>query len=127
MSFKGNAIIAMPLAAFSFATASRGHKMSAGVSTLSEGVGSFLGGMVAGLPGALIGGFLMDSAIGQKVGAGVQYLHDTYRDSIRLKEGGQYQDTQANFTMRQAALSELAGSLQNARSYLGREGAMMHQ
>jgi hypothetical protein len=40
--------------------------------------------------------------------------------------GGDYQDSEQTFTMRQAAVKEMSGSLLNARAWLGREGRAMH-
>jgi hypothetical protein len=40
--------------------------------------------------------------------------------------GGDYQDTQVAWTMRQRAAQEMSGSLLNARQYLGKEAALMH-
>jgi hypothetical protein len=126
LSFAGAALFNVPIAAYSMATAARGHKVAAGVSGLTSGVGSLIGGAIGGLPGALIGGFLLDSVIGNKIASGVQKIHDIDGRMRGLGFGGNYVDTQQAATMRQSAVREMSGSLANARQYLGREGAFMH-
>jgi hypothetical protein len=78
------------------------------------------------VPGLGFPGGGVSQAIGDKIGQGLQFLHDFDRNQRRLKTGGNYEDTEAAYTMRQAACNELSGSLLNARQWLGREGAMMH-
>src|ERR1035441_466543 len=58
VSVRGAAIFNVPMAAFSMATAPRGHAISAGVEGLTMGAGALLGGMMFGLPGAVVGGIL---------------------------------------------------------------------
>jgi hypothetical protein len=126
MSFKGAMIFNLPMAGFAAGSAERGHKVSAGVEALSTGVGSMIGGMLGGMPGAIVGGLLGDMVISSKIGKGVQFVHDLDRVHHRLNMGGNYGDTQDSWTMRQQASREMAGSLQNARQWLGREGVMFH-
>ena len=126
MSFKGALLFNMPIAAFSAASAPRGRALSAGTSGLSMGFGSMVGGLLGGTAGALAGGFLADSFIGEGVGSAVQFLKDYDRNSRRMHFGGEYADTEATYTMRQTATRELAGSLMNARQWLGKEGAFLH-
>jgi hypothetical protein len=126
MSFKGAMIFNLPMAAYAAGSAERGHKVSAGVEALTTGVGSLIGGMLFGMPGAVVGGLVGDMAISSKIGKGVQFLHDLDRVHHRLNMGGSYEDTQDAWTMRAQAAREMAGSLQNARQWLGKEGSFMH-
>ena len=126
MSFRGAAIFNIPMAAFSMATAPRGHAISAGVEGLTMGAGALLGGMMFGLPGAVVGGILGDSSVSRTIAKPFQMLHDYERNFRRLRMGGDYQDSEQAWTMRQAAVQEMSGSLLNARAWLGREGRAMH-
>ena len=126
MSFRGAAIFNVPMAAFSMATAPRGHAISAGVEGLTMGAGALLGGMMFGLPGAVVGGILGDSSVSRAIAKPFQMLHDYERNFRRLRMGGDYQDSEQAWTMRQAAVQEMSGSLLNARAWLGREGRAMH-
>ena len=126
MSFRGAAIFNIPMAAFSMATAPRGHAISAGVEGLTMGAGALLGGMMFGLPGAVVGGILGDSSVSRAIAKPFQMLHDYERNFRRLRMGGDYQDSEQAWTMRQAAVQEMSGSLFNARAWLGREGRAMH-
>ena len=126
MSFRGAAIFNIPMAAFSMATAPRGHAISAGVEGLTMGAGALLGGMMFGLPGAVVGGILGDSSVSRAIAKPFQMLHDYERNFRRLRMGGDYQDSEQAWTMRQAAVQEMSGSLLNARAWLGREGRAMH-
>src|ERR1039457_2783219 len=126
MSFRGAAIFNVPMAAFSMATAPRGHAISAGVEGLTMGAGALLGGMMFGLPGAVVGGILGDSSVSRTIAKPFQMLHDYERHFRRLRMGGDYQDSEQAWTMRQAAVQEMSGSLLNARAWLGREGRAMH-
>jgi hypothetical protein len=126
MSFKGTLIFNAPMAAFAMGQAERGHKLSAGVEAMSTGIGALAGGMLFGLPGAIVGGIVGDMPIAKKIGDAFQSLHDFDRRHRKLGVVGDYQDTEAAATMRQQACREMAGSLQNARQWLGREGSFMH-
>ncbi len=125
-SFRGAAIFNIPMAAFSAASAPRGHAISAGVEGLTMGAGALLGGMMFGLPGAIVGGIVADSSISRAIAKPFQILHDYERNFRRLRMGGDYQDSAQAFTMRQAAVKEMSGSLLNARAWLGHEGRAMH-
>lgn len=126
MSLRGTAILNVPLAAFSMATAPRGHALSAGAESLSMGIGGLLGGVMFGPAGAIAGGILADTGASRAVGKAFQALHDLDRNLHRLHMGGDYQDSEQAYTMRQAAVQEMSGSLLNARAWLGREGRAMH-
>jgi hypothetical protein len=82
--------------------------------------------MLFGMPGAIVGGLVGDMAISSKIGKGIQFIHDLDRVHHRLNRGGNYEDTQDAWTMRPQASREMAGSLRNARQWLGKEGAFLH-
>ena len=112
------------------ATAPRGHMVSqlaAGTGATAGGMlGAAVGGLMLGLPGELIGGWVGGTA-GEKVGAAVHAFTDIAHSAQHLNFGGHYQDTQEAFTMRQRAVQEMSTSLLNARQYLGKEAALLHQ
>ena len=126
MSFKGTLIFNAPMAAFAMGQAERGHKFSAGVEAMSTGFGALAGGLMFGMPGAIIGGLVGDMPIAKMIGDAFQSLHDFDRAHRKLGVGGDYQDTEYAATMRQQACREMAGSLQNSRQWLGKEGAFLH-
>src|ERR1017187_866263 len=126
LSFRGAAVLNVPMAVFSMATAPRGRAISAGVEGLTMGAGALLGGMMFGVPGAIVGGILGDQPISRAIARPFQMLHDFDRNIRRLRMGGDYQDSEQAWTMRQAAVQEMSGSLMNARAWLGHEGRAMH-
>jgi hypothetical protein len=126
MSFKGNMILAAPMAAFAFASAPEGRKVSTATGALASGVGAFVGGALFGLPGAVVGGFIGDELASSAIGKAMGRMHDLPRDRARVNFTTGFQDSDAAFTMRQRAAHELSGSLMNARQYLGGEGAFLH-
>jgi hypothetical protein len=90
-------------------------------------VGSAIGMMALGPAGAIAGGLIGDP-IGRHIAeSGVRAVVDGTRSLTRLNFGDSYVDTQAALTMRQRGAQELAGSLLNARQWLGKEGALLHQ
>jgi hypothetical protein len=126
MSFKGSAIFTLPMTAFAMGMAPRGQTLSAAAGGLSTGVASFVGGMFGGLPGAMVAGYFGDEAISSTVGKLVQKVHDLGVNNRKLGMGGNYQDSEQAYTMRQLAAQEMSGSLMNARQWLGRESVQMH-
>ena len=122
----GYATFGAPLAIFGAGMAPRHHKLS----TLSGGVvpfiGSAVGAALGGGLGALAGGLVGDTMAQTGVGKAVQYFTDAGLNMPRLHTGGDYQDTEQAYTMRQAAAQEMSRSLLNARQYLGKEAAFMH-
>lgn len=111
-------------------TAARGHRMSGTIGgvarTLSYALGDIAGSIVGGPALGLAVGAVTEH-IGGLVGEGVQMLHDFNRDLKHVNMGGNYDDTQLAYTMRQRAAQELGSSVMNARQYLGREALLMHQ
>jgi hypothetical protein len=126
MSFKGNMIFAAPMAALSFGMAGRGQKVEAAAGSAAAGIGSFIGGAVFGLPGALAGGFLADEFFSSRVGKAVGRLKDVARNQHHVNFSSGFEDSENAFTMRQRAVQEMSGSLMNARQYIGNEGSFMH-
>lgn len=116
----------LPMAMYETSKAERGHKMSTFASSAVPFLGTGLATMAfGGLPG-MAAGIVLDPLIKNTVGKGMQAVADFGRNSPRLSTGGNYRDTQAALTMRQAAASEMSRSLLNARAYLGKEAAYLH-
>ena len=111
-------------------SAPRGHKMSAfggGVArTFAFGIGDVVGTALGGPVAGWILGSLTEP-MGAKVGEAIQMFNDFGFNVKHVNMGGNYQDTQVAFTMRQRAAQELGSSVMNARQYLGKEAALMHQ
>lgn len=111
-------------------SAPRGHKLSSFSSgmagTFGFAVGDVLGSMLAGPVGGLALGSLTELA-GDKLGEAAQFLHDFKRNITHINMGGNYEDTRVAYTMRQRAAQEMGSSVMNARSWLGKEGLLMHQ
>ena len=125
-AFGGYMYMAMPMALFTAGMAPRGHKLSAFAGSSLGMVGSAIGGAVAGVPGSIVGGMLFDHISESTIGRGVQNFSELNRNITALNMGGGFRDTQPAFTMRQAAVREMSGSLMNARQVLGKEAAYMH-
>lgn len=111
-------------------TAGRKHRMSGVVGgmarTLAYSVGDVAGSVIAGpLAGMALG--VVTEHLGGVVGEGMQFLHDFNHDLKHINMGGNYEDTQLAYTMRQKAAQELGSSVMNARQYLGKEALLMHQ
>ncbi len=127
--FKGAPAMALPFAAFSAASAERGHKAAAGIGAMTPWLGTAIGGFLAGAPGAILGGILIDGKLQEMVTDGVQLMIDTGQQlkAVEMgKDNAQLVQTQAAYTMRQRAARDLSGSLLNARQYLGKEAALLH-
>ena len=115
----------LPLAAFMAGMAPKGHKLSSGAGQMAPMLGSAIGTLFGGMPGAIIGGFAGDALAQSALGTGMQWLHDFDQSRRKLGMGGDYVDTQTAFTMRARASQQLSGSLLNARHWLGKEAALM--
>lgn len=111
-------------------SAPKGHKTSAFASgvaaTIAFSVGDVLGSMLGGPVGGLVLGS-MTEIVGDKLGEAAQFLHDFKRNITHINMGGNYEDTRVAYTMRQRAAQEMGSSVMNARSWLGKEGLLMHQ
>lgn len=111
-------------------SAPKRHKLSALVGGLGKAAGFGIGdvlGTIAGGPviGMLSG--LLGTEAGGLIGTGFQMFSEFNRNMRHLNTGGDYQDTEVAYTMRQRAAQEMAGSVMNARQYLGKEALLMHQ
>jgi len=119
----GWAPITLPIAAFAAGSAPTGHKLSTFTGAALPSVGTLIGSAFGGGIGGVVGSVIIDPLLQKTVTRGMQAVHDIGRNSVRLHTGGDYVDTQRALTMRQAASQQMANSLLNARTYLGREAA----
>ena len=126
MSFKGNGPFMLAGAALGAATAPRGHALSESARSLGGGLGTLVGGMLGGGAGMIVGGYLGEEFAGSAIAKGVQSIADLSKNYRTLHMGGDFQDSEGAYTMRQVACREMNSSLLNARSILGREAAFMH-
>lgn len=127
---KGQGYFAAAAGAFEAFTAKRGHKLSGAVGgvarTLTFAAGDVIGSMVGGPLAGIALGSLFEHA-GGKVGDAMQFFSEFHHMIHHVNMGGNYEDTRMAYTMRQRAAQEMGGSVMNARSWLGKEGALMHQ
>lgn len=112
------------------AFAPSGHKASGLVGGTARGLFYGLGDLI----GTAAGGPLVGLAVGlvtEKAGGIVQEAFQMFHDlNYRIRHvnmGGDYKDTETAYTMRQRASQELGSSVMNARQWLGKEAALMHQ
>jgi hypothetical protein len=119
-----------PLALLGIATAPKGEMIKRGAEGIGmltgSAVGAALGGLALGLPGEIAGG-LIGGTVGEKVGAVIEPLEELGRQAHHLNFGGEYHDTEIAYTQRQRAIQEMSTSCLNARQWLGKEAALMHQ
>ena len=123
-------------AGIQMATAPRGKIGTTAIRSAAGNIGGLLGGLTGSFLGAsipIIGPFIGD-IIGQQLGYEIGYraskpIEDFAgfnRQVTRLRMGGDFEDYQAAYTMRQRAAQEMGSSLLNARQYLGQEAALFH-
>ena len=104
------------------------------VAVIGGSIGTALGFALGGHP---IIGNIVGSTIGGKIGeiwdpglnaqANLELqISRTANVARRVNFGGDFEDTQQAYTMRQQAVQEMSGSLMNARQYLGNEAAFFH-
>jgi hypothetical protein len=74
-----------------------------------------------------IAGQIIGGTVGEKIGSTVAPLEELSHQAYHLNFGGNYEDTEVAWTMRQRAVQEMGSSALNARQYLGKEAALMHQ
>jgi hypothetical protein len=118
----------LPMATYLGSKAGTGQEVSTAAGFLGGSLAALPGALVAGGPGALISSMLFSEKIGHKVRSMTQGFADRYRKQTEFEFADpKYMDTQAALTMRQTAAKLLSTSLSNARQYLGKEAAFLHQ
>lgn len=113
-------------AGFSAGMAPRHHALSAASRTLGSTVGTVLGFATLGAVGGIFGGEIGDKVLGAPIEKAAQFVSDIGSSVNKLHFGGDFQDSAPAWTMRQAAVQQMASSNLNARRYLGAEAAFMH-
>lgn len=78
------------------------------------------------LQGEILAGFIGGSA-GEKIGAMIEPFKELGREAGHSNFGGEYEDNEAIYTMRQRAVQEMGSSALNAPQYLGKEALMLHE
>lgn len=111
-------------------TAPRGHKVGGFVKgvarTMAFTAGDVLGTTLGGpLVGMLLGS--VTEKAGAAFGDAFQAFSDFNKQVRHVNMGGNYEDTRLAYTMRQRAAQEMGTSVMNARTWLGKEAALMHQ
>ena len=112
------------------AFAEKGHKFSGAVGGtirgLAYGVGDLIGTTLAGPVGGLALGMAFDAATAPVTDV-IQSFVDFNKHVKHINMGGNYEDTRTAYTMRQRAAQEMGSSVMNARAWLGKEAALLHQ
>jgi hypothetical protein len=91
--------------------------------------GSFVGGLAGGFLGWSFGEGIADTFFEQGIRRKYLVESEVGRTALTRRKvnfGGNFRDSREAYTMRQQAVQEMAGSLLNARQYLGNEAAFMH-
>lgn len=115
-----------------------GFALGAGIGTMiAPGVGTIAGGIIGGVIslattlGGSIAGEMLGSALMQgparQLGLGARAITKTARAVDRIQFGGNFVDSRGAYTMRQRAVSDMSGSMLNARQYLGNEAIFLHE
>lgn len=107
----------------SAAGAALGTLIMPGVGTV---VGSLIGGVAGGMSGEMGGGSLLQGPAKQ-LGMGARAIVRTARAVDTVQFGGNFVDSRAAYTMRQRAVSDMSGSMMNARQFLGNEAIFLHE
>ena len=112
------------------AFAERGHKFSGAAGGLirgiAYGVGDLIGTTLAGPVGGIALGMAFDAATAPVTDV-IQSFVDFNKHVRHVNMGGNYEDTRTAYTMRQRAAQEMGSSVMNARAWLGKEAALLHQ
>ena len=114
-----------------------GTAIGAGIGSIIPGAGTVAGGLIGGaigiggsiagaLAGEAIGGALINSPA-RTLGLGARAIARTARAVDRVQFGGSFVDSQGAYTMRQRAVSDMSGSMMNARQFLGNEAIFLHE
>lgn len=127
--------------AYQVATAQKGEVVPSLITgTISIGTFAATQAIITGglmlIPGINVG-VVTVLAMGLSMGASMEiddkimqttkFLIGASQHIKRLEMGGNYQDTESAQTNRARALSEMSGSMQPARRYLGREAELLHR
>lgn len=127
---KGNLAFA-PLAGIAGAAfADKGHRMSGATGGLARAAAFGIGDLIGTAVGGPVAGFVLGSVtekLGGYVGDAMQTFNDFNRMTKHINMGGNYEDSRVAYTMRQRAAQEMGTSVMNARTWLGKEAALMHQ
>ena len=119
-----------PIAILGIATAPKGEMIKRGAEGIGmltgQAMGGAVGGLLFGMPGE-IAGQIIGGTVGEKIGSTLKPIEDLGHQAYHLNFGGNYEDTEVAWTMRQRAVQEMGSSALNARQYLGKEAALMHQ
>jgi hypothetical protein len=115
-------------ATHSAANAPRGKTATRGFSVMTsmiaaDVVGGFLGGPIGQIVAQATIAPVLQTAIEKPLEAFAGLNHRV----THLGMGGDYEDTELAYTMRQRAAMEMGSSLLNARQYLGLEAKLFHQ
>ena len=113
-------------AGLSGAMAPKHHALSAMSRTLGGAIGGMIGFTFGGAAGGIAGAMAGDKVIGAGLEKTVQAVGDIGSERGKLHMGGDFEDSQPAWTMRQTAVQSMATSNLNARRYLGSEAAFMH-
>lgn len=107
------------------------------IGSILPGAGTLIGGIVGtgiAIAGAIAGqiageniGLGLTKGIGRQVGMGARSIIRTARAIDRVQFGGNFVDSRAAYTMRQRAVQDMAGSMLNARQFLGNEAIFLHE
>lgn len=108
--------------------APRGKAITHGFSTMTSVVLSdIIGGALGGPGGAMLAQSTIQPILQAAIEKPLDAFAGLHQNVTRMKMGGDYEDTEVAYTMRQRAAQEMGRSLLNARRYLGSEAAMFHQ
>lgn len=125
-NLRGQGVLLAGMTAFSVAVAPRHHALSSGARSLANTVGSLVGGTLFGLGGQVVGSQIADNTAGVGIEKTVQALADLGAQVGKVNMGGNFQDSESAWTMRQQAVQQMSTSMLNARRYLGAEASFMH-
>jgi hypothetical protein len=92
--------------------------------------GGGIGATIAGIGSSFIADKVMMPLVGDYLYGRSRWMSSVARTSLakkRINFGGNFRDSEAAYTMRQLAVQEMAGSLTNARQFLGNESSFMHR
>lgn len=124
--YTGGAIFGATREGMASATSAMGAAVGATVGSLLPGPGTIIGAIVGGIGGYMAGSTL-STPLAYDLGLAGRAIVRTARMQDRVQFGGGFVDTHAAYTMRQAAVMEMSGSMLNARQYLGNEAILFHE